>query len=361
VRVGLNDSQLELRANVRAVLAKECPSSVTRDAYIHDETWRPLWKMMVDLGWTALALADEASGLGAVELAVVLEECGAATLPVPLLASIGHAAGALRQVGADHLLKELSEGAVGTLLASPPGSRSAGPVLTLRGNRLSGTAQDVPEASRADLLVCLADDDDGVLHVAAFRPGPGVSVERVESLDPSRPLGRVHVDVLPEFCLPVSLPAVLAAPLVSSAAELVGVADRALALSVQHAKARHQFGQPIGAFQGVKHRLADAYVSLERARSLTYLGAAKLAEGGPIDAVTWRAALLAKAAANEAASECTRSGVAVHGAMGQTWEHDMHLLLRRAWHGNALLGESRALYASAARSYVQDNVKDELT
>lgn len=359
MKVGLNDSQLELRANVRAVLAAECPSSVTRQAYTDDELWLPLWKTVVDLGWTALALADETSGLGAVELAVVLEECGAATLPVPLLSSVGHAAGALRQVGADDLLEELSEGAVGTLLASPPGSRSAGPVLTWSGGRLTGTAQDVPEAARADLFVCLANDDDGALHIAAFRAGAGVLVDKDESLDPSRPLGRMRVDVLPEFCLPTALPTVLAAPLVASASELVGVAARALALSVEHAKTRHQFGQPIGAFQGVKHRLADAYVRLERARSLNYLAAAKLAEGRPVDAVTWRAALLAKAAASEAASECTRSGVAVHGAMGQTWEHDMHLLLRRAWQGSATLGETRALYASAARSYVEDLAKDE--
>lgn len=358
MKVGLNDSQLELRANVRTVLAAECPSSMTRRAYADEDLWRPLWKTVVDLGWTALAHADEASGLGAVELAVMLEECGAATLPAPLLSSIGHAAGALRRIGATQLLEELAEGVVGTLLASPSGSRMAGPVLTWSGDRLTGTAPDVADASRADLLVALAEDADGVLFLAAFRPGPGVTVESVESLDPSRPLGRIQVDVAPELCVPVGAPDVLAGPLLASASELVGVADRALALSVEHAKARHQFGQPIGAFQGVKHRLADAYVSLERARSLTYLAAAKLAEGRAIDAVTWRAALLAKAAANEAASECTRSGVAVHGAIGQTWEHDMHLLLRRAWQGSAALGESRALYAAAARSYVRDNVKD---
>jgi alkylation response protein AidB-like acyl-CoA dehydrogenase len=358
VKVGLNESQLELRANVRAVLAAECPASMTRRSYTDSELWRPLWKTVVGLGWTALSHADESSGLGSVELAVVLEECGAATLPVPLLSSVGHAAGALRHVGARQLLDELSEGCIGTLLASPAGSRTAGPVLTWSGGRLTGTAPDVPEASRADLLVSLVEDSAGVLHLAAFRPGAGVVVDVVESLDPSRPLGHVHVDVIPELCVPVAAPDVLAAPLVASAAELVGVADRALALSVEYAKARHQFGQPIGAFQGVKHRLADAYVSLERARSLTYLAAAKLAEGRAIDAISWRAALLAKAAANEAASNCTRSGVAVHGAIGQTWEHDMHLLLRRAWQGSAHLGESRALYASAARSYVEENAKD---
>jgi alkylation response protein AidB-like acyl-CoA dehydrogenase len=147
--------------------------------------------------------------------------------------------------------------------------------------------------------------------------------------------------------VPVAREHALAVPLVAAAAELVGVADRALAMSVDYAKTREQFGQPIGGFQAVKHRLADCYVSVERARSLTYLAASD-------DGDSWRTAMLAKAAANQAAETATRSAVAVHGAIAQTWEHDAHLLLRRAWLGSALLGDSRSLYIAAGRDYVAE-------
>ena len=292
------------------------------------------------------------------ELVVVLEECGAALLPVPFLATVGQAAGALRGLGqsAAEVLNILAQGAVGALVAAPFGSRLPGPVLTWSGGRLVGTANAVPEAVRADLFIALAADTEGVPHVAAFRAA-GVHVQPEETIDPSRPTASLRVDVIPELCLPVDPKAVLTPPLIASAAELVGVADRALAVSVEHARSRRQFGQPIGAFQGVKHRLADAYVTLERARSLTYLAAARCAAGGQAGALTWQTAMLAKAAANDAASECTRSGVAIHGAIGQTWEHDLHLFLRRAWHGSALLGESSALYAAAAGVYVADEAQ----
>ena len=123
-----------------------------------------------------------------------------------------------------------------------------------------------------------------------------------------------------------------------------------LDITVTHANTREQFDRVIGSFQGVKHRLADCYVAIERARSLTY-GAAMLVTDPVADAEeTWRAAALAKAAASEAAVETARAGVQVHGALGMTWEHDVHLYLRRAWQLEPVLGDSAALYRAAAAS-----------
>ena len=139
-------------------------------------------------------------------------------------------------------------------------------------------------------------------------------------------------------------------PLTATAAELVGLAARVLDMTVTHANTREQFDRVIGSFQGVKHRLADCYVAIERARSLTY-GAAMLVTDPVADAEeTWRAAALAKAAASEAAVETARAGVQVHGALGMTWEHDVHLYLRRAWQLEPVLGDSAALYRAAAAS-----------
>ncbi|MBZ4586530.1 acyl-CoA dehydrogenase, partial [Mycobacterium avium subsp. hominissuis] len=155
----------------------------------------------------------------------------------------------------------------------------------------------------------------------------------------------------PVAVAPVDLESALPAPWVACAADLVGVAGAALRRSVEHAKTRRQFGKPIGAFQGVKHALADNYVSVERARSLTYAAAARLADPGTAPGDAWTAAALAKAAAGEAATGCARTAVQVHGALGQTWEHDAHLYVRHAWQTAALLGDSRALYHEVGRRF----------
>jgi alkylation response protein AidB-like acyl-CoA dehydrogenase len=307
VDVGFSDSQLELRAAVRDVLAKECPPALVRAALDDPDAWRPLWQRAVDLGWTGLALFDDDAGFGVVELVAVLEELGAAAAPIPLLSSVGLAAGALRAAGPDAQpwQEELAEGAIGALAV----------------NATSGAW----EVGRADVVVVLAGDE----------------------LRIQRSLGAE-----PLATLPVSRPAALAVPLTAAAAELVGLATKMLDLAVMHAGTREQFDRVIGSFQGVKHRLADCYVAIERARSLTY-AAVMLCVDVDADVIErWRGAALAKAAASDAAVETARAGVQVHGALGMTWEHDMHLYLRRAWELEPLLGGSARLYRDAAASLV---------
>lgn len=342
------DGDNDVSVAARDVLYARCPPAVTRECYDDPERWRSLWKTVVDLGWPVLASGDEAGGLGTRELVGVLEECGAATLPAPLLSSVGHAAGVLRAASATDLLDELADGAIGTLLATPLGGRLPDATLVLADGRLTGRASSVADAVRADLLVALATDESGSSLAVAFRAAT-VTIEPNESVDPSRPLATVTVDTVPEFLAPISVSDAFAPVLLASAAELIGVARQALALTVEHARTRRQFGQPIGAFQSVKHRIADCYVALERARSLTYAAAEQSARGDG----NWFACALAKAAAADAATSATRVGVGVHGAIAQSWEHDMNLLLRRAWVGCAVAGETRALYAAAAREYAK--------
>ncbi|OBI13221.1 acyl-CoA dehydrogenase [Mycobacterium sp. E2327] len=345
--VGLTSEQLSLRDTVRGILRTECPPDAARQAMVDPERWRAPWKTVVDLGWTELA-APEATDYGPVELAVVLEECGAAIAPIPLLSSVGLAAGALRASGLDSVLADIAGGAVATLAVHSKGSRLPGAPMTLRGGRLRGRAVAVPNLSRAELLVTLAHADNEVMAVVA-RCGDGVTVLAGESTDPAQPVADVEVDAEPLAAAPVDLESALTTPLVAAAADLVGVAGAALHRAVEHAKTRRQFGTPIGAFQGIKHALADNHVGLERARSLTYAAAARLADPDPGDA--WTAAALAKAAAGEAAVNCARTAVQVHGALGQTWEHDIHLYVRHAWQGAAMLGDSRALYHEVGRRF----------
>ena len=345
--VGFSDSQLALRAAVRDVLTRECPPSVLREVLVDPDRWRPMWKTALDLGWSALALFDE--GLGVIELVAVLEECGAAAAPLPLLSSAGLAAGALLGAGdaGRAIQEELAAGAVGALGATRVGARGLEPSLHWTDGRLVGTTGPVADAERADLLVLLARTEAAHVIAAVVRPGPGVELRPCEVVDPTRPLAEVVVDTVPELVLQVALSDALAVPLTAAAAELVGVGARLLDISVAHALSREQFGQPIGSFQGLKHRLADCFVAVERARSLTYAAAMQVDDPDASKAERWRAALLAKAAAGEAASEAARVAVQVHGAIAMTWEHDVHLYLRRAWQSASLLGESRALYGEA--------------
>ena len=267
-------------------------------------------------------------------------------------------AGVLRACGPafTEVLADIAGGVVATLAVHSPGSRLPGAVMTLHGGRLRGRAVAVPDLSRAELIVTLAKDSGGVVAAVA-RCGDGVITPAVESTNPAQPVADVEIDTEPLATFEIAdIESALTAPLVAVAADLVGVASAALHRSVEHAKSRRQFGTPIGAFQGIKHVLADNYVGLERARSLTYAAAARLAD--PLadtqatPAAAWTAAALAKAAAGDAAANCARTAVQVHGALGQTWEHDVHLYVRHAWQGAAMLGDSRALYHEVGRRFV---------
>ena len=262
----------------------------------------------------------------------------------PLLSGV-LAAGVLRAAPDREVQEELAAGAVGALAASGPGDRLPGAPLHWDGSRLTGTAVSVADAERADVLVLLAKGADGPVAAVVRRGDLGLRPQ--EAFDATRPLADVDVAVRPERVFAVDLEEALAVPLVATAAELVGTGTRLLDLAVTHALVREQFGKPIGSFQGIKHRLADCYVALERARSLTYAAAMLVEDRDATSTQRWRSALLAKAAAGEAASETARSCVQVHGALAMSWEHDAHLYLRRAWQSAALLGEPRACYAAA--------------
>ncbi|MBV9869032.1 MAG: hypothetical protein JO214_00150, partial [Frankiaceae bacterium] len=275
---------------------------------------------------------------------------GAATVSAPFLSTVGLAAGALRTVRTEaaDLLDAIAAGTTATLLAHRSGSRLPGACLSYDNGRLSGRVHQIRDVTRVDIAVALAEDSIGGTQLVSFRLSDQ-DLTAHESVDPSQPVGSSNVSVAPEIVVPVDAADVLAVPVIAAAAELVGVADAALSMSVGYAKTREQFGQPIGGFQAIKHRLADVFVAVERARSLTYAAAAAASSG---EGSVIRAAYLAKAAANDAALAAARACVSVHGAIAQTWEHDAHLLVRRAWQSAALLGETEALYRAAAQDYL---------
>ncbi len=167
----------------------------------------------------------------------------------------------------------------------------------------------------------------------ASRRTPSYEVEPIGSLDPTRRLGRLTLGTGATPQATGAVAAELAAGItrraaVATAAELLGLADRLVATGADYARERRQFGQPIGSFQAVKHMLAGARIKLEFARPTVYAAAWAIDEDEP-DAD--RRASAAKASASDAASEAARVALQVHGAIGYTWECDLHLFLKRAW------------------------------
>jgi alkylation response protein AidB-like acyl-CoA dehydrogenase len=304
---------------------------------------RAVWSAMADQGWLAIELPEDDGGLGLgmVELAVLCEEIGRRLVAAPFLPTIV-ALGALcgDEARADSGTKEWREAlgqgeAIGCVAAAPGADRLT--VVVSDGQvRLSGQTAPVAYAPSADVAVVLADGSVyGVDLRAEGRPSP------LSAMDRTRELGVLTFDGTPARFLGGEDAAALlldrAATLAS--AEMLGAADHVLALTVQYAKDRVQFGKPIGSFQAVKHMLADALVDVEGMRSTAYYAAWCAAAG---DAERSLAASMAKAWCSDASRRVMAAGLQVHGGIGFTWEHDMHLYLKRAQLDQVSYGDAAA-------------------
>jgi alkylation response protein AidB-like acyl-CoA dehydrogenase len=319
------DQQLEFRAAVRQVLAKECTPDDVRAAYEAPTARTPRWATLAELGVTGLSVPEVHGGLGLgmVDLVPLLEEAGRVALPEPLVETTGLAA---------PLLADLDDAGSGDarvgrwLDAVANGDLAAAVVDPTRPD------QPLAGAVGADLYLLVAEGPDGreVHGVDAA----SVTVSTVPSLDPTRRLGRPAWTPSPATLLVSGAPAerhlatTADRAAVAVGAQLLGLADAMVALTAAYAKDRQQFGKPIGSFQAVKHLLAGAQVLLEFARPVVY-GAAWALDTGTTDAA--RAASVAKAYASDAATEAARVSLQIHGAIGYTWECDLHLYLKRTW------------------------------
>jgi alkylation response protein AidB-like acyl-CoA dehydrogenase len=272
----LTDEQLELKEAARAWLADRFP--LDRDWESTDDRWSEL----AELGWLDVAEA----GLGFVEEALLLEELGYACYPGPYVATVGFA-----------------------LVWLSPEQRAR---VAAGEERWSVDVDGyVPWLAAVDFVV----SDGGTAYPARGEP--------VASVDPSRPFGRLEKGNGEPLAGGRNLPRARTA----SAAEALGVAQRALDLGVEHAKTRSQFGKPIGTYQAVSHPLAQTYTDVELARSLVYWAAWCVAED---DERAPLAAAAAKAFATEAAVTACERSIQVHGGIGFTWEHPLQRYYKRA-------------------------------
>ena len=357
------EDQDELRDGVRTMLAGECPMTFVRSVVEGDAPVAPLWQQMVDLGWPALTVPDAHGGLGlgAVELAIVAEELGRTVAPGPYLPTASQFVPALRELGTPEqqarFLHGVAEGTtVGTLALHEPGHGIGLAGLTTlatetpEGLRLSGVKRFVMEASAATDIVVVArlagsDADDAV--AACIVSAADVRIEPSNVLDRSRVLAQITLDDVsvdadrvlgtPGTATTAGVERVLHEAVTAVAAECVGACQSIFDVTLDYAKQREQFGVPIGSFQALKHKFADLIVALEKARASAYFAALTIAEDDERRAI-------ASSAAKVAAADCERimshDGIQLHGGIGYTWEHDMHLYVRRAKSDSLILGSA---------------------
>jgi alkylation response protein AidB-like acyl-CoA dehydrogenase len=297
-------------------------------------------------------------GLSDVDLVGVLEEAGRACLPEPLLETAGLAAPTLGALLPDataaaalaSVMEDDTTVAVGGIDVAEGGIVSPTEVTadgTLRTPRVVGAR------NAAILLLACRDTESGwQLHAV---PAASCTVRATPALSSSRDLSTVHWPLAAETLLAYGVAAEAAISLLvdraaaGSAALLIGLADRMLTMAAGYAKERHQFGKPIGSFQAVKHQLANARVELEFARPATYRAAWSLATAQP---TLSHDASMAKAMASDAADLAARVALQVHGAIGYTWECDLHFFMKRAWALSATWGDAathRQLVLAQAR------------
>ncbi|MFF7720632.1 acyl-CoA dehydrogenase family protein [Streptomyces luteogriseus] len=388
------DEQDEIRRTLRELLGKRCGPDELRAAVDTPAGHDPaLWAALAEqLGLPGLALPETYGGVGctATELALACEETGRALAPTPLLATAVLAAPLLLALGTDaqraELLPRIASGALTAALAVPgpalatalaltghdprgewAGGGRAGGVQARRaegGWQLYGQVDQVLDGHSAPLLVVAAHTGgfarSRVLLFLVRGDAAGLTRARQTALDVTRPQGRIQlrnveaellgeetVDTVPALA---RLGGTAAACL---AAEAVGAAGRVLERTVEYVGQREQFGRPVGSFQAVKHRLADAYVQVQAARSAAYYAAwaaateATAATSGAT-APEETAGGLALAQALEALRRAAAEGIQLHGGIGFTWEHEAHLYFKRAAGEELLFGPVHRLRAHAA-------------
>jgi alkylation response protein AidB-like acyl-CoA dehydrogenase len=333
----LDDLQYEFRDAVRKVLSAELPAARLRSIWEEGHGYSTsVWPHLVSLGLPGLLVpAAHGGGDGTpVDLVLLLEECGYACLPEPIVETALIAPLVLSRFGTEQLqaawLPRLAEGEaiVATCL---------------------GEERLVADGARADAVLVRQGDE---LH---WVPRSAVLATPVEGIDPSRRLAACAFDLGPDTLLAAGPEAVRAAQdagAFGTAALLVGLAQRLTETTRDYLLERRQFGRVIGSFQALKHRLADVAVQTEAARSLVWYASYALAEGS---ADASRAVHMAKAAANEAAFAANYAALQLHGGIGFTWEHDLHFWLQR---GKAL---ERAFGSTAQhRAALADDVLAEV-
>jgi alkylation response protein AidB-like acyl-CoA dehydrogenase len=373
---GFSEEQEMLRDAAKRFLADNCPTTFVRKMMAHDTAHdADFYKKLVELGWPGLLIPEQYGGAGGtfLDLTVIMEEAGKALVPGPFFATALLGVPLILEGGSEaqkqEWLPKLAAGeAVATLaIAEASGRFDAGGIglkAEKKGNRyvLSGEKLFVPDAHVANCIAVVArtqsgsKSEDGISLFLVPSDAKGLTIMQLKTVDMTRRLCHlkfegVEVDAsglvgAENQGWPI-LRRTLDIATAGVSAEIVGTAQRALDMSVDYAKTRVQFGKPIGAFQAIKHKCVDMMVAVENARSLTYYACWTVDER-VAEAAT--AVSMAKAYASDMGKNVTSEAIQVHGGIGFTWEHDMHLFHRRALAGEANFGNAPIHRETVAKS-----------
>ncbi|MCP4957947.1 MAG: acyl-CoA/acyl-ACP dehydrogenase [Actinomycetia bacterium] len=363
---GFGENEADLRDVAHRFLDDRFPTTRLRELVASDHeavydrgempAWDPdMWQRLVDMGWSGLAVPESAggSGISLAGLVGLVEEVARHALPSPLISTFQ----------ASLLLAACDSGRAGPSLEAIANGSSATIAVTDRGGSwqlgdcdvsatesadglvLSGQAGFVQDAAKADMFVVQCTTGEGHALVVVESGADGLRVEGDHIHDLTRDQATVHFDsVRVDGSAVVSNDGMAAlaqawpALLNLVTADLCGTSEWLLQTTVDYAKDRVQFDRPIGFFQAVKHPLVDVMVDIDRARSLLY-GAAEAFDIGSSDAIT--KARMAKSAASDAGSYAADRSVQLHGGIGFTWEHDVHIYFKRTMHNQVLYGDGR--------------------
>lgn len=345
-----SEEQQALRATVRSLFADHADlEAVQRSVEEAPRVDQDLWRRLVDqIGVQGLMIPEQhgGAGYGVAELGVVLEEAGYALLTAPLLSTCVLTTGVLLACDdrgvADPLLAAVAGGATGAVALTD----GATPVVaTPVGDgrwTLSGEKRHALHGHLADLLITTAGTDSGPGLFLVEEGIPDITAAVNNPLDPTRPTAHVSFSATPaRFLGPAGnvLGQVGDLACIAIALESVGGARRCLDMAVDYVKVREQFGRPLGSFQAVKHRCSDMFVDTESARALAQEAAHAAAVGSADVAVL---APLVKAACTDAFFRTAATTLQLHGGIGFTWDHPIHLFLKRAKASQLLFGSSVA-------------------
>jgi len=314
------DEQREIKSTAHEFLGSRFKPEHVRELAEGDSPYsEDDWKAFCELGWPGIAIAEEhgGEGLGAVELIILLEELGYFCAPSPFISN-AYAGAMIQAAGSDEQKAEWLPGITsGEARGAAEMTRDQGPILG---------------AAKGAAVLVMASGDGAKLVKAE-----DAELERIDMIDSTR--AYFHVKAEGGEDLPGEIAHAVSVGQIAVAAELVGVAQRALDMAVDYAKERQQFGRPIGAYQAVSHRLADMLWEVEEARSLTYSAAWAADADANLLPI---AAAMAKARASDAATSVTHNAIQTLGGIGFTWEHDVHFLLKRARTMAQMMGTARA-------------------
>lgn len=351
-----DEDQQELVALIRDVLGQRADAASTRKALESGERFdADLWRLLCEeIGVAGMAVPEEFGGAGYTlrESQLLLEELGYSLAPTPYLGSVAIAAQAILATGDEEatarLLPGIVEGSSSAALAWADASgRFAPEQIDVRALQdgdawtLTGTCGFVLDGMLADVIIAIAQTPDGPQLFELVDTG-AVRRREIETMDLTLRIAEFGFDAAPARALGAADPALLeqvrALALAAVSAVQAGTAARALAMTVEYSLQRVQFGRQIGSFQAIKHRLADMHVQAEVACTASRAASDALANDAED---RFRLAAIAKATCSEALQHIAAETIQLHGGIAITWEHDAHLIFKRAHALGQLFGTAR--------------------